>query len=76
MCRIRRRCPTGFPGASPASRNAFGSVTITTGTGDLFLFASARLLHRVSPVVGPQARFTLGGFLALDVKRERVLFWS
>jgi hypothetical protein len=42
----------------------------------LFLFASARLLHRVSPVDGPQARFTMGGFLALDKARERVLYWS
>jgi len=54
----------------------FGAVTIRTDTGDLFLSASARLLHRVAPVVGPRARFTLGGFLALDARRERVLSWS
>jgi hypothetical protein len=54
----------------------YGSATISTDTGDLFLFASARLLHRVSPVVGPRARFTLGGFLALDAAGDRVLFWS
>jgi hypothetical protein len=54
----------------------YGSVRIQTDTGDLFLFASARLLHRVTPVIGKRARFTLGGFLALDATRERVLFWS
>jgi len=70
------KLPNGFSWDLPAVERRFGSVTITTGTGDLFLFASARLLHRVSPVVGPRARFTLGGFLALDAARERVLFWS
>lgn len=54
----------------------FGSVRVQTATGDLFLFASARLLHRVAPVVGQRARFTLGGFLAMDAAGERVLFWS
>jgi hypothetical protein len=66
----------GFSWDLAGVEQRFGSVTIKTGTGDLFLFASARLLHRVSPVVGPRARFTLGGFLALDAARERVLFWS
>jgi len=70
------KLPNGFSWDPAGVERRFGSVTITTGTGDLFLFASARLLHRVSPVVGPRARFTLGGFLALDAARERVLFWS
>ena len=42
----------------------------------VFFFPSARLLHRVAPVAGPRARITLGGFLALDRDRERVLYWS
>ena len=70
------KMPNGVSWSLAGVEERFGSVTIKTGTGDLFLFASARLLHRVSPVAGPRARFTLGGFLALDVKRARVLFWS
>jgi len=70
------KLPNGFSWDLAGVEQRFGSVTIKTGTGDLFLFASARLLHRVSPVVGARARFTLGGFLALDAARERVLFWS
>ncbi|HEV8394077.1 MAG TPA: 2OG-Fe(II) oxygenase [Vicinamibacterales bacterium] len=70
------KMPNGFSWDLAGVERRFGSVTIKTDTGDLFLFASARLLHRVAPVVGPRARFTLGGFLALDARRERVLFWS
>ena len=70
------KMPNGFSWDLAGVEQRFGSVTIKTDTGDLFFFASARLLHRVAPIVGPRARFTLGGFLALDAKRERVLFWS
>lgn len=70
------KMPNGFSWDLAGVEKRFGSVTVQTDTGDLFLFASARLLHRVTPVVGNRARFTLGGFLALDAKRERVLFWS
>lgn len=45
-------------------------------TGDLFLFASARCLHRVAPVLGSKARVTMGGFLALTKDRSSVLYWS
>ena len=66
----------GFSWDLPGVEARFGSVKVRTGPGDLFLFASARLLHRVSPVEGTQARFTMGGFLALDKSHERVLYWS
>lgn len=66
----------GFSWDLAGVEQRFGSVKVETGTGDLFVFASARLLHRVTPVIGPGARITLGGFLALDASRERVLFWS
>jgi len=66
----------GFTWDLAGIEHRYGSVKISTNTGDLFLFASARLLHRVAPVVGPRARFTLGGFLALDAGGNRVLFWS
>ena len=68
--------PNGFSWDLPGVETALWFGPIKTDTGDLFLFASARLLHRVAPIAGPRARFTLGGFLALDAKRERVLFWS
>jgi hypothetical protein len=70
------KMPNGFSWDLTGVEKRFGSVTVKTDTGDLFLFASARLLHRVTPVIGNRARFTLGGFLALDANRERVLFWS
>jgi len=44
--------------------------------GDLFLLASGRCLHRVNRIGGPQSRVTMGGFLAMDKNRSRVLYWS
>ncbi len=44
--------------------------------GDFVLLASGRRFHRVEPVAGKTSRITLGGFLAFDKTRERVLFWS
>jgi hypothetical protein len=70
------KMPNGFSWDLAGVERRFGSVRIQTDTGDLFLFASARLLHRVAPIAGSRARFTLGGFLALDAPRQRVLFWS
>jgi len=70
------KMPNGFMWDLAGVEARFGAVRVQTGAGDLFLFASARLLHRVAPVRGPRARLTLGGFLALDKSRERVLFWS
>ena len=70
------KLPNGYQWDLPAVESRFGSVRVKTGAGDLFLFASARCLHRVSPVEGPKARFTMGGFLALSKDRSRVLYWS
>jgi hypothetical protein len=70
------KMPNGFSWDLAGVENRFDSVRIETGPGDLFFFPSARLLHRVSPVAGPKARITLGGFLALDRNRERVVYWS
>lgn len=44
--------------------------------GDFVLLAAGRRFHRVEPVAGTRSRVTLGGFLAFDKVRERVLFWS
>ena len=54
----------------------YDCARVATNPGDLFLLASGRCLHRVARIAGPQARITMGGFLALDRSRERVLFWS
>jgi hypothetical protein len=66
----------GYQWDLPAVEAGFGSVKVQTQAGDLFMFASARCLHRVAPIEGPKARFTMGGFLALTKSRDRVLFWS
>jgi hypothetical protein len=66
----------GFSWDLPGVEARYESVKVKTDAGDLFLFASARCLHRVSPVEGPRARFTMGGFLALSASRDRVFFWS
>jgi hypothetical protein len=70
------KLPNGYQYDLPAVEARFGSVKVRTGAGDLFVFASARCLHRVSPVQGAKARFTMGGFLALSKDRSRVLYWS
>jgi hypothetical protein len=68
--------PNGFQWDLAAVEARFDSAKVQTAAGDLFLFASARCLHRVAPVSGPRARVTMGGFLALDRTHERVLYWS
>ena len=59
-----------------ALERRFTSSRFITDVGDMFVFASGRCLHRVAPVIGPQARITMGGFLAFDKARTRVLYWS
>jgi hypothetical protein len=59
-----------------AVEQRFASVPYVTGPGDLFIFASGRCLHRVTPTRGPRARITMGGFLALDKAGRRILYWS
>ena len=52
------------------------SARFTMEAGDVFLLASGRCLHRIAPIEGDRARVTLGGFLAFDKTRTRVLYWS
>ena len=59
-----------------AVEKQFESAKVVPQTGDVFLLAAGRCLHRVAPVMGPVARVTMGGFLALDKDRTRVLYWS
>jgi hypothetical protein len=44
--------------------------------GDLVIFDSGHHVHRVSPVKGSQSRITIGGFMTLNKKRDRLAFWS
>jgi hypothetical protein len=70
------KLPNGFSYDLPAIEARYDSARFVMGEGDLFLLASGRCLHRVGKVVGPRARVTMGGFLALDAARTHVFFWS
>ena len=70
------KLPNGYAYDLAAIEARYDCARIATNPGDLFLLASGRCLHRVARIAGAQARITMGGFLALDKSRERVLFWS
>ncbi len=70
------RLPNGFSYDQPAVEAQYEHVRLDMNEGDLFLLAAGRCLHRVGRIVGPRARITMGGFLALDRARESVLYWS
>jgi len=70
------KLPNGFQYDLDAIEQRYHFSRFVMDVGDLFLLASGRCLHRVGKISGPRARVTMGGFLALDKPRERVLFWS
>jgi hypothetical protein len=70
------KLPNGYAFDLAAIEARYDSARFVMNPGDLFLLASGRCLHRVGRVAGPQARITMGGFLALDKDGQRVLFWS
>jgi hypothetical protein len=70
------KLPNGFSYDLPAIEAGYACARFVTHPGDLFLLASGRCLHRVGRICGPEARVTMGGFLALSAQRERVFFWS
>lgn len=70
------KLPNGYSYDLAAIEARYDCASVATNPGDLFLLASGRCLHRVSRIAGPPSRITMGGFLALDRSRERVLFWS
>ena len=70
------KLPNGFQYDLDAIEKRYHFAKFVMDVGDLFLLASGRCLHRVGRISGPRARVTMGGFLALDKARERVLFWS
>ena len=70
------KMPNGFQWDLEAIERRFDRASFAPAAGDLFLLASGRCLHRVGRIIGPRARVTMGGFLALTKDHERVLFWS
>ena len=70
------RLPNGFAYDMAAIEQRYERAAFHTAAGDMFLLAAGRCLHRVERIVGPQARITMGGFLALDAAHERVFVWS
>ena len=70
------KMPNGFQYDLAAIEERYDFVHFTPEAGDLFLLASGRCLHRIEKIAGPRARITMGGFLALDKPRARVLYWS
>jgi len=70
------KLPNGFQYDLDAIEKRYHFAKFVMEVGDLFLLASGRCLHRVGKIGGPRARVTMGGFLALDKARERVLFSS
>ena len=70
------KLPNGFSYDLAAIEERYDCARFAMNAGDMFLLASGRCMHRVGRISGPQARITMGGFLALDKERERVFFWS
>lgn len=70
------KLPNGFSWDVPAIEKEYPFERLVMDVGDVFLLASGRCLHRVGPIQGRHARVTMGGFLAFDKPRTRVLFWS
>jgi len=70
------KMPNGFQWDLEKIEQQFDVASFTMDVGDLFLLASGRCLHRVNRIGGPQSRVTMGGFLAMDKDRSRVLYWS
>lgn len=70
------KLPNGFSWDLEKVERDYDNAKFTMNVGDAFLLASGRCLHRVTPIAGPTARVTLGGFLALDKSRSKIIYWS
>ena len=68
------KAPNGWPDVTGVEQ-IFNHESYAMNAGDLFLLASGRCYHRITPVSGA-SRVTMGGFLALDKDRQRVFYWS
>ena len=67
--------PTRFLDAEVLERE-YLKAPLELNAGDLVIFDSGRHVHRVTPVVGPTPRLTLGGFMTPTRQRTRLGFWS
>lgn len=70
------KLPNGYSYDLAAIEQHYDCARFVMNPGDLFLLAAGRCLHRVGRIVGPQARITMGGFLALTRAHDGVCFWS
>ena len=52
------------------------STPIHLDPGDLLVFDGGRIFHRVGEIGPGPNRVTIGGFVALDRGRQRVMYWS
>ncbi|MBS0365171.1 MAG: hypothetical protein JSR67_05015 [Proteobacteria bacterium] len=68
--------PNGFQYDLEAIEERYDRKAFTFDTGDLFILAAGRCLHRVARVAGDLPRITMGAFIALTQPRDRVLMWS
>ena len=55
---------------------AMKALVIYVYAGELLLFDGGRYFHKVSPVEGSRARWTIGGFVGFTRDHERVVYWS
>ncbi len=70
------RLPNGYSFDLPALEAGYDCARLVMASGDLFLLAAGRCLHRVERIEGAHSRVTLGGFMALDKLHQRLLVWS
>ena len=54
----------------------YGQIVPRTAVGDMIVFDAGRHFHRVTAVIGPRHRWTMGGFLARSRDDRIVHYWS
>ncbi|MGE0222140.1 MAG: 2OG-Fe(II) oxygenase [Acetobacteraceae bacterium] len=72
----RFRMADGPDDASHLDLDGVESVRFRLAPGDLILFNSGRLLHRVTPVIGSATRWTACSFMAESRTGDRVYCWG
>ncbi len=70
------RMVDGPQDASHLDLSGVPSVRFRLAPGEMILFNSGRLLHRVVPVEGPHARWTACAFMAESRSGDRVYTWG
>ncbi|MEQ9319054.1 MAG: 2OG-Fe(II) oxygenase [Polyangiaceae bacterium] len=67
---------TGIDMFDPKAIEAWDHEPFAPAVGELLLFDGGRYFHKVSPVEGSRARWTIGGFVGFTRDHERVVYWS